>query len=135
MIKNKVADKKTGKTTTGEPSVQSLMNALPDSVVSFDRNLKVAYTNHAAQAFFKLSEKKLLGKSMEDLLGKENVVFETVQMVVNRNVTMTLHDVSIKKRPVSSVVLTTGPICVFGSSASPTTRLSIRAASLSTKAR
>lgn len=89
------------------PSVAALMNALPDAVVSFDADCIVHYSNHAAQAFFRLGEKKLFGKNIAELVGDKSAVFESIELIVRKNLTLTLHDVGIKEKPVSSVTLTT----------------------------
>ena len=107
MAKVKDTDKPASKKpASGAPSALSMMNALPDPVIAFDELLKVVFSNHAAQEFFQLSEKQMLTKFMVELLGNENVVFESVETVVRKSKTITLHDVSVKERPVSSVILT-----------------------------
>jgi two-component system nitrogen regulation sensor histidine kinase GlnL len=91
---------------SGVPSALRMMNSLPDPVIGFDAKLRVCFSNYSAQSFFKLSEKQLLEKSMKELLGEGNAVFEAVETAARKNQTITLHDVSIAKKPVSSVILT-----------------------------
>ncbi|MFH1157305.1 MAG: ATP-binding protein [Pseudomonadota bacterium] len=87
------------------PPVLSMMNALPDPVICFNPGLDIRYCNRAAQTFFQMSEKQLLAKDMVELLGDKNIIFESVEKTVRENQTVTLHDVGIREKPVSSVII------------------------------
>lgn len=83
-----------------------MMNALPDPVIAFDSMLKISLGNVAAQNFFKLSKKQLLGKYMVELLGAKHAVFEAVEEAVRKNMSITLRDASVNGHPVGSVIIT-----------------------------
>jgi len=89
------------------PPVLSMMNALPSPVICFNPVFNIRYANHAAQAFFQMSEKQLLEKDMDELLGKKSIIFESVKKTIHENQTVTLHDVGIKEKPVNTVIITT----------------------------
>ena len=84
-----------------------VMNSLPDPVIGFNPRLGICFSNYSAQAFFRLGEKQLLEMDMTELLGDKNAVFDAVEMVARKNQTITLHDVSIAEKPISSVIITT----------------------------
>ncbi len=92
---------------SGAPAVLTIVNALPDPVVAFDSMLKVCFSNHAAQTFFKCSETQMLHRFMVELLGSQNDVFTALETVVRKNQTITLRDVHIKDRPGNNVTITT----------------------------
>lgn len=89
------------------PSALLMMHALPDPVVGFNRRLGVGFSNHAAQAFFGLSEKQFLDKDMAGLLDDRSAVFASVEGTVRKNQTVTLHDISLGKKVLNSIVVTT----------------------------
>ncbi|MCK5555952.1 MAG: hypothetical protein KAI76_06930 [Alphaproteobacteria bacterium] len=85
--------------------VLSMMNALPDPVVCFNRDLMIRYNNHSARSFFRINDEQFLKKDMVELLGDENIVIKSVKTAVRENKSLTLHDVGVKGRPVSSVII------------------------------
>lgn len=86
--------------------VLSMMNALPDPVVCFNRDLMIRYNNHSARSFFRLNDEQFLKKDMVELLGDKNIVIKSVKTVVQENRSLTLYDVGVKGRPVGSVMIT-----------------------------
>jgi len=97
-IKRKVAE---------APSAFGLMEALPDAVIGFDRGFRVYFSNTAAQHFFCQSEKQLLSMSMRELLGEKQAVFEAVEMATRKNQTVTLQDVVVGDKVITSVAIVT----------------------------
>jgi len=89
------------------PSALMLMGALPDAVVGFDPDFRIYFSNPAAHHFFCLSEKQLREHSLSALLGDKQAVFEAVQTAVQKNKTVTLHDVVINDKTISNVAIVT----------------------------
>ena len=95
------------KKTAEVPSALLLMNALPDVVIGFDPSYRIYFTNSPAQNFFCLSEKQLQDRSLSELLGERQAVFEAVQTAVRKNQTVTLYDTSINDKVIASAVIVT----------------------------
>jgi len=89
------------------PSAFSLMEALPDAVIGFDRDFRVSFSNTAAQYFFCHSEKQLQTANMSALLGEKQAVFEGVETAVRKNQTVTLYDAAIGDKVITSAVIVT----------------------------
>ncbi len=85
---------------TASPDVKAIFHALPDAVLVFDAaDGVVLYSNHAAQAFFGLGDKNLLGKQIHALLGEASPALN------NSGQTVTLHDIHINAKRVESLSL------------------------------
>ena len=89
------------------PTAFGLMEVLPDAVIGFDRNFRIYFSNSAAQHFFCLSEKQLLSSAMTELLGAKQAVSEAVETAIRKNQTVTLHDVAIGGKVITSVAVVT----------------------------
>ena len=89
------------------PTAFRLMEALPDAVIGFDRNFRIYFSNTAAQHFFCQSEKQLLSSEIAALLGAQQAVFEAVETAMRKNQTVTLHDVAIGGKVITSVAVVT----------------------------
>lgn len=108
MSKSKPDKKSASKAPTSiAPSVSQIMDALPDPVVAFDSLLKVCFSNHAAQVFFKCGEAQMLNRFMVELLGSQNDVFDALETAVRNNQSITLRSVHIRDRPGNSVTIST----------------------------
>lgn len=84
-----------------------MMNALPDPVIGFHFQEDVFFANPAAVQFFKAVKGDLKGKSVFDLVGKNNPVGEAVAEAMQKNRNITLNDISIQGRPIGNAVVST----------------------------
>lgn len=80
-------------------SVPALLNALPDAVVCAAADGTVLFSNHGAQEFFGMGEKKLSGKPLQDILGPASPVFEALRTGQG----IRLRDVSVCGREAGSL--------------------------------
>jgi two-component system nitrogen regulation sensor histidine kinase GlnL len=82
------------------------MAALPDAVIGFSPDLRICFSNDAAQRFFGLGDRQLREKALPALLGDgPRAVAEAVGTAIRNNQTVTLHDVSLGGRLAGSVVI------------------------------
>lgn len=94
---------------TAAPDVKALFQALPDAVLAFDAEGSVIASNHAAQMFFGLSDRHLLGKTIQELLGAATPAQDVLKDLL-QNITM--HDVMIDGKRVAS--LSVAPVAEQG---------------------
>jgi len=87
----------------GVPSAALLMEQLPDAVAGFDASYAVTFSNPAAQRFFGLSEKQLAEKNLSGLFDVQQAVFEAAETAARKNRTVTLCDVTVAGKFVSSL--------------------------------
>jgi len=73
----------------------SLLQALPDPVLSFVENGRVTFVNNAAQVMFGRDEKTLLASKILDLLDKGGPLYLAVEGALRSGRGMTLRDVTI----------------------------------------
>ena len=85
---------------TAAPDVKAIFHALPDAVLAFDADGSVVMANHAAQAFFGMSEKSFLGKGVRDLLGDATPAGDVLKDLLQN---VTLHDVAVCGKRVASL--------------------------------
>ena len=91
---------------TSTATALSMMQGLPDCVVAFDKDCRIVFSNHSAQSFFLLSEKSMMGRKLENLVGDESPIIEAVQKVIRTHHHVTLHEMTVNDRKVDSVTLT-----------------------------
>lgn len=88
-------------------SALELMNMLPDVVIGFDPDFRIGFTNTTAQNFFRMSDKQLRDQGLLGLLDDTDAVFGAIRLAISKNHTITLHDVTIADKVISSVVIMT----------------------------
>ncbi|TAL37707.1 MAG: PAS domain-containing protein [Alphaproteobacteria bacterium] len=85
---------------TAAPDVKAMLHALPDAVLALDAEGRVIFSNDAAQAFFGLGEKGLVGKPAAGLMGDATPAQDILN---NKLQTVTAHDIVVCGKPVSSL--------------------------------
>jgi len=87
-------------------SATALLDALPDAVLLVSRDGMIGFANHAALSFTGLGQKNINGKPLARLLGETHPVAQALGAVMRNHQHLTLNDLSILGKAVSSCSLT-----------------------------
>lgn len=102
MLKNKAPAAKAVKRKKASPDSSvfalKMMQALPDAVLAFPWDGKIAFANEAAEALFGQAAKKLTDLFLSDIIDTTDPVYDAVGEVVRTGKSVSLYDISIREK-------------------------------------
>lgn len=87
-------------------SAAAVLDALPDAVLLVDHAGIIRFANHAALSFTGMGQKNIGGKPLARLLGDTHPVTQALETVLGQQQHLTLNDLSVLGKPVTSCSLT-----------------------------
>jgi two-component system nitrogen regulation sensor histidine kinase GlnL len=81
-----------------------MMEALPDAVLVFEKDLQIVFANEAAEILFK-REKSLADLKVSDLAGGASAVLESIHLSIKDGKPVTLYDVTLNDKSADRVTI------------------------------